>query len=433
MGTPRIKQVHFGRLRELPSGKWQASEPAGPGKYKPAPHTFATRKAARTWLGDRERAFRLGQIAAIDDTRVWTFGEVAERYLEIRRRKLGNDDLSPKTIMGLEETLRRVLPKLGHLPVASITKETVEEFQEYLRALPSVRSKTASGLLGQRSIQRAERTAKWIMNYALRQGLITKNPFNHEDIVLLNKQFHRDDIEISQQQVLTWVDCFDTRYSLFPVLAAFCGLRLGELLALKAGDITLARNFLSVNRNLTEVPDRLIPDSQRLKTGVRIGLPKNRKARMVVFPDFVSAYIDTYLKDHRDFTDDSYLFADSVDNLGFRPSKFYKHYVLTSLRDAGLRDVLDRAGTDKDAVTHTMRHFCTTWMLTEGYTQTTVQQSIGHSNAEMTRRYSHLMPDTLSRFHAEADARFALEREKHQKTVARSMAHQEGLFRDITL
>jgi Phage integrase, N-terminal SAM-like domain len=44
----------WGRVRQLPSGRWQARYPGPDGLLRPAPMTFETRKAAASWLSDKQ-------------------------------------------------------------------------------------------------------------------------------------------------------------------------------------------------------------------------------------------------------------------------------------------------------------------------------------------------------------------------------------------
>ncbi|MDL2279575.1 tyrosine-type recombinase/integrase [Desulfovibrio sp. OttesenSCG-928-G11] len=46
-------------------------------------------------------------------------------------------------------------------------------------------------------------------------------------------------------------------------------------------------------------------------------------------------------------------------------------------------------------VFHTLRHTFASWLVQQGTPLYTVAELMGHSTLEMTRRYSHLAPDTL--------------------------------------
>jgi integrase len=44
---------------------------------------------------------------------------------------------------------------------------------------------------------------------------------------------------------------------------------------------------------------------------------------------------------------------------------------------------------------HTFRHTFASWLVVDGVPRYTVAELMGHSTLEMTRRYSHLAPDTV--------------------------------------
>jgi hypothetical protein len=48
----------FGRVRRLPSKRWQARSPGPDGVDRPAPRTFATKRDAEIWLASTEVEIR---------------------------------------------------------------------------------------------------------------------------------------------------------------------------------------------------------------------------------------------------------------------------------------------------------------------------------------------------------------------------------------
>ncbi|MFI6811937.1 hypothetical protein ACIBG7_05990 [Nonomuraea sp. NPDC050328] len=49
-----MSKRRFGRVRRLPSGRYQARYPGPDGIDRAAPHTFATKKEAEIWLSKKE-------------------------------------------------------------------------------------------------------------------------------------------------------------------------------------------------------------------------------------------------------------------------------------------------------------------------------------------------------------------------------------------
>jgi hypothetical protein len=60
----------FGRVRQLPSRRWQARYPGPDGMDRPAPETFATKRAAEVWLVQTEAQLRDGRWLDPDEGRV---------------------------------------------------------------------------------------------------------------------------------------------------------------------------------------------------------------------------------------------------------------------------------------------------------------------------------------------------------------------------
>jgi hypothetical protein len=81
----------FGRVRELPSGRWQATYKGPDSIDRPAPHTFDSKTSAERWLTLTEAAIIQGEWIDPDAGRV-LFGKYARDWIEER------PGLRPKTI-----------------------------------------------------------------------------------------------------------------------------------------------------------------------------------------------------------------------------------------------------------------------------------------------------------------------------------------------
>ena len=81
----------FGRVRELPSGRWQARYKGPDGIDRPAPCTFDSKTSAERWLTLTEAEIMQGDWIDPDAGRV-LFGNYASDWIEER------PNLRPKTI-----------------------------------------------------------------------------------------------------------------------------------------------------------------------------------------------------------------------------------------------------------------------------------------------------------------------------------------------
>jgi len=57
---PGSKARHFGNIRKLPSGRYQARYRSGDGRLRPAPYTFGRKADAARWLTNMEAEIHRG-------------------------------------------------------------------------------------------------------------------------------------------------------------------------------------------------------------------------------------------------------------------------------------------------------------------------------------------------------------------------------------
>lgn len=77
------KRRRFGRVRQLPSGQWQARYPGPDGQLRSAPHTFAREKDADQWLSEVETDLRRGDWTDPDAGRI-PLSQYAKAWIEER-------------------------------------------------------------------------------------------------------------------------------------------------------------------------------------------------------------------------------------------------------------------------------------------------------------------------------------------------------------
>src|SRR5450755_3088351 len=83
------KRRRFGRVRKLPSGRYQARYAGPDGLDRPAPETFATKRDAETWLVTTEAEILADDWINPDAGRI-PFGDYADQWIDER------PDLRPK-------------------------------------------------------------------------------------------------------------------------------------------------------------------------------------------------------------------------------------------------------------------------------------------------------------------------------------------------
>jgi Phage integrase, N-terminal SAM-like domain len=116
----------FGRVRELPSGRFQARYKGPDGIDRAAPHTFDSKTSAERWLTLVEAEVIQGDWINPDAGRV-LFGKYARDWIEERPR------LRPKTIELYRYLLRSHLdPAFGSRSLADIKEPHVRRWRKNL-------------------------------------------------------------------------------------------------------------------------------------------------------------------------------------------------------------------------------------------------------------------------------------------------------------
>jgi integrase len=148
-------------------------------------------------------------------------------------------------------------------------------------------------------------------------------------------------------------------------IAAFCGLRLGELMALRWRDVDWAGSALTISRSIS--------------AGVE-GATKTDQVRRVPLADQPAAALDR-LSRREDFVSPSdYVFANAYGR-AIDPSALRRRY--KSARDAaGLRPLR----------WHDLRHTFGSLLVASGIDLVSVKDAMGHAQLGTTSRYLHARP-----------------------------------------
>lgn len=180
----------------------------------------------------------------------------------------------------------------------------------------------------------------------------------------------------SNDQVLSLLRASDDRFGAFVALAAFAGLRLGEIAGLQVGDIDFLRRQLHVRRQV-----------QRLAGGeVDVRLPKYGSERIVFLADDLTELLAKHIRSHSPGTDaNRWLFS----SLGTPPHQnTVGHQWRMAARRAGVPDL----------TLHGLRHFYASGLIAAGCDVVTVQRALGHARASTTlNTYGHLWPTAEDR------------------------------------
>lgn len=340
----------FGRVRRLPSGRWQARYKGPDGIDRPAPATFATKRAADVWLSKTEVEIFSDQW--LDPAAGATpFGEYASAWIEER------PGLRPHTVAMYRYMLRRYLdPAFGKWAVTDIREGHVRTWRK--QQLDAGASPT--------SLAKAYRLLKATMNTAVDDGLIRRNPCR---IKGAGSDRSPERQVLTMHQVFELADVIAPRYRALVLLATFASLRWGELAALRRKDIDLDAGVVRVERSLTELAGG----------GYHFGPPKSVAGRRVVaLADVITPDLTCHLARFAADDDDGLVFT-SPTGQPLRHGNFRRRCWLPALTKAGLTGMHF----------HDLRHTGNDFAAGTGATLREMMDRMGHSSTRAALIYMH--------------------------------------------
>jgi integrase len=347
-----MRRREYGSLRHLPSGRWQARYPGSDGRLRPAPQTFPSRQAAAGWLASLQTDLARG--AWVDPSRgEEPLADYATAWLAQRV------DLRPRThelYAGLLE--RHLLPHLGSTPLAALSPAVVRRWHaERLRAG-----------LGQSRVAKAYRLLKAILNTAVADEVLLRNP-----CVLRGVAAERtpERIPPTVEQAYAVADALDEHWRMLVVLAVWSGLRWGELTPLRRRSVDLTTGQVSVSEQFVQTSGR-----------VSLGPPKSDAGRRVVhLPPHVLPELGEHLDRWVGPGPDAWLFTGTKGAPLTRTN--FTHHWARARTAAGVPSVRF----------HDLRHLSATLAATAGATTRELMSRMGHSSPRAALIYQHALAD----------------------------------------
>jgi len=231
--------------------------------------------------------------------------------------------------------------------------------------------------LSPRSVNYIHVTLHKALKQAVLDGLI---PRNVADAVKAPQALRKEvkSLTLAQVRALLSPASGDRLEALY-VLAVHTGLRQGELLGLKWGDVNLETGTLSVQRSLD--------------TDGTFNPPKRNKSRRTVK---LTAQAVEALKAHKVAQNEERLRLGSLwaDHDLIFPNSVGKPMDAVNLYHRGFKPLLKKAGLAELGFTfHSLRHTCATLLLSKNVNPKIVQEMLGHATISQTMdTYSHVLP-----------------------------------------
>jgi integrase len=358
-----------GHIRERSPGHWaiviDVRDPAT-GKRKRRWHSFAGTKREAQIECARLITEREGG-AYIDPTRV-TVAAFLQRWLGHMATQV-----SPRSHENYGAVVNtNIVPLIGNIVLSKLRPDAIAAM--YATALESGR-RTGGGL-SPRSVCMMHRVLAAAMKQAVKWQLLARNPCNTVSPPRVERRQMR---VLDTDGTAAIIEAARPRALFVPILlGALCGLRRGELAALRWRNIDLDGGQISVVASLEET-----------RSGVRLKPPKSGRARTVALP---SLAIEE-LRRHR------LKQAEELLRLGIRQTEEtqvclqpnYEPWAPRNLSSAFYKFI--KASGLQRLRLHDLRHPHATHLLMANVHPKIVQERLGHANIATTMDlYTHVMP-----------------------------------------
>jgi integrase len=358
----------FGRIRKLPSGRWQVRYPSPEGTDRTAPETFRTKAEADRYLAGVAADLTRGQW--IDDR----LGQVIfDRWADRWQTTTGN--LRPSSRARDDSYLRSlILPAFGRTPVSRISQLDVRGWVAEL---------TERGLAPATVIKAYQILGK-ILASAVDGGLIAVTPCRRVPLPKVERQEMRF---LTPTEVTSLADAIDPRYRALVLLAAYGGLRLGELAGLRRRRVDLLRGRVDIAEIAVEVSGTLT-----------YGPPKTRAGRRVVsLPRPIVSELAAHLDRYAASDPEAPVFPAPAGGT-LRTPAFRRRVFTPAVTSANLTPLRP----------HDLRHTAVAFWIADGANPKQIAVRAGHSSVSFTLdRYGHLFDDADDDLLAALEARYS--------------------------
>lgn len=309
---------------------------------------FATRAKALEW----EREFLQQKRADVD----MTFESFAELYeKDIRPRLKENTWLTKENIIK-----NKILPYFSKRKLSEITAKDVIDWQNEIRCVKDRRGKLHSATY----LKTIHNQLSAIFNHAVRYYDLRLNPAAKAGN--MGSEERKEMLFWTKDEYLNFADAMMDKplsYYAFEMLY-WCGIRVGELLALTPADFDFEKSTVSINKSY-----------QRLKGRDVITTPKTKKSnRVITMPDFLCGEMQDFL---------NMLYGVNTSDRMFPISKHYLHHEM----DRGAKET----GVKRIRI-HDIRHSHVSLLVDMGFSALAIADRVGHESIDITYRYAHLFP-----------------------------------------
>ena len=311
---------------------------------------FKTKKAAMEW----EREFMLSDHNDLS----MTFASFVEVYRQDMLHKIREHTWQTKNAI-IDST---ILPYFGDMPVSSIKATDILKWQNQMLGYRNDKGKSYSqAYLKSINSQLSAIFNHAVKYYELRQNPVTKAGSMGKKDAREMEFWTKDEYQKFIEEVMDKPISFYAFEMLY-----WCGLRMGELLALTPKDFDFEHKTVRINKSY-----------QRIKQKDVITDPKTPKSiRTITMPEFLAEEMKECI---------SLLYGIEDNDRIFQISKHYLHNEM----DRGSK----AAGVKRIRI-HDLRHSHVSMLIKQGFSAVDIANRVGHESIDITFRYAHMFPTT---------------------------------------
>jgi len=357
-------------VKKQPNGRWRARwrDPQGRARSR----NFARKVDAEAFLTRMENSKLVGAYVDPAGGRVLFETWVAQW-------RGGIVDLRPSTLArDLGYVDRYLVPTFGGMKLGEITHAQVRAWVAEFSTRKRKPSKNApkdqpAVTLAPATVVCAVGLLKKIMATAVTAGLISSSPCVGVKVPRIEREEMRF---LAPAEITALADAIDRRYRALVLLGAYGGLRIGEMLGLRAKSVDLLRGQVDVSEILVEVSGHL-----------HHGPPKTRAGRRIVpVPRVVVDALADHLRMHPASPED--LVFRAPEGGPVRLAAWRRRVWAPAVEKAGLAPLRP----------HDLRHSAVGLWIAAGASPKEIATRAGHTSVSFTLdRYGHLLPGTEQR------------------------------------
>ena len=351
---PRSKR-EFGTIRRRANGRYQVYYLGPDQAFHRAPSTFDTKMDAEAWLAKERKLLQDDNWTPARSRRAKVrrsteyFGSYAEAWLAQR-------EIKPRTralYRGLLDRL--ILPEFAEMSLRDISPSVVRVWTSTLDPTKPTRRAHAYSLL------------RSILATAVADEILPSNPCRVRGA---GSSLRARRIEpATLDELAICVTEMPERYQMLILLAAWGGLRMGELIELRRRDIDAQRGIIHVRRGVVRIEGKVLVGSPKSAAGVRD----------VAVPPHLLPLLKQHLATYVDPGPDALAFPSVNDRtVQVHPNTLYRQWYRAR-----------KAAGRPDLRIHDLRHTGAVLAAQTGATLAELMARMGHSTPQAALRYQH--------------------------------------------